>query len=136
MKYFFDSNVIVDAFTEREGSVETERNLLYAAVIGMIEGVVSSKQMTDIYYILRKYVSDDKNRREILSILMKGLEIVPVDKELLEAALISPVPDYEDAVIVECAKRSNSSMIVTNDKTGFKNSGLDINSPSDAFKTI
>ena len=136
MKYFFDSNVIVDAFTEREGSVEAERNLLYAAVIGMIKGVVSSKQMTDIYYILRKYVSDDKNRREILSILMKGLEIVPVDKELLEAALISPVPDYEDAVIVECAKRSNSSIIVTNDKTGFKNSGLDINSPSDAFKTI
>ena len=136
MKYFFDSNVIVNAFTDREGAVEAEKNLLYAAIIGMIEGVASSKQMTDIYYILRKYVSDDKERREILSILMNGLEIVPVDKELLEVALMSPVPDYEDAIIVECAKRSNSSMIVTNDKTGFKNSGLDINNPSDAFKTI
>ena len=132
MKCFFDSNIIVDAFTNREGAVDIERRLLYGAIIGEVDGAVSAKQMTDIYYVLRKYIAKDGLRRELISILLEGLEILPTDKPLLKQALKSDVPDYEDAVIVECAKAVGSDFIITNDKDGFKHSDVAIKTPKEA----
>ena len=131
MKYFFDSNVIVDALTDRAGSVEEERRLLYAATVGEIEGIMSAKQMTDIYYVLRKHISDDKARRDLISILLQGFQIVSADKVILSLSLLSRVADYEDAVIAESAKQCGADCIITNDVRGFRNSGIDAKTPQE-----
>lgn len=136
MKVFFDSNVIIDALTNREGAVDCERKLLYAATVGEIEGVVSAKQMTDIYYVLRKYISSDPARRDLLSILLNGLQILPLDKAILSEALKSPIPDYEDAVIGICASACNAAAIVSNDKEGFDNSQIKAVSPQELAKRL
>lgn len=136
MKVFFDSNVIIDALTRREGAVEEERDLLYAAMAGKIDGILSAKQLTDIYYVLRKYIKEDETRRDLLSILIQGLEIVPVDRQLLTCALGSNVPDYEDALIAECAKVASVDFIVTNDTKGFKDAGITTILPNEAIKRI
>ena len=124
MKVFFDSNVIIDALSKREGYVEAERRLLYAAVSGEFEGVISAKQITDIYYILRKYINDDRVRRDLLSILLNGLLVVCTDKGLLVNSLESNITDYEDAVIVDSAAFADASYIVTKDIKGFSKSPI------------
>lgn len=124
MKVFFDSNVIIDALSRREGSVEAERRLLYAAVSGELEGVISAKQITDIYYVLRKYINDDRVRRDLLSILLNGLIVICADKALLVNSLKSTISDYEDAVIVDSAAFADASYIVTKDIKGFSKSSI------------
>lgn len=136
MKYFFDSNVIIDALTNREGAIEYERKLLYAATVGKIEGIISAKQMTDIYYVLRKYVPDDSARRNLISILLEGFEILPVDKAVLKKALGSGIRDYEDAVICVCAEISGAGAIISNDKAGFENGNVKAILPKEAAKQI
>ena len=136
MKCFFDSNVIIDALTNRIGVVEDERRLLYAATVGEIQGVMSAKQLTDIYYVLRKYMPDDKKRRELISILLQGFEIIPADKSLLSAALSSGVLDYEDAIIAISAKKAGAAFIITNDTKGFLQSDVEVKTPKEAIALL
>ena len=138
MRCFFDSNVIINAFKDVKDGVEAERDLLYYATIGKIEGVISAKQLTDIYYVLRKYIREDFRRREVLSILLDGLEVTPVDKEVLSACLWTNVSesDYEDNLIAECAKRANSDFIITNDLSGFRLSDIETKTPKEAIELI
>ena len=138
MRCFFDSNIIINAFKNVDENVEAERELLYDATIGKIEGVISAKQMTDIYYVLRKYVREDFRRREVISILLDSLEVVPVDKELLNSCLWSHVSesDYEDNIIIECAKRTNVDLIVTNDQNGFVYSEIETKTAKEALEML
>lgn len=136
MKCFFDSNVIIDALTNRIGVVEDERRLLYAATVGEMEGFMSAKQLTDIYYELRKYMPDDKKRRELISILLQGFEIIPADKSLLSAALPSNVSDYEDAFIAISAKKAGADFIITNDTKGFLQSEVEAKTPKEAIALL
>jgi len=75
--------------------------------------------MTDIYYVLRKFIQDDFARRDLISLLINSLEVLPLDVGILKQAISSKVLDYEDAVIDECALASGADVIVTNDKHGF-----------------
>lgn len=136
MKVFFDSNVIIDALTNREGSVEASKRLVYAAAVGQIEGVMASKQMTDIYYVLRKYVADDRIRRDLIETLLQSFEILSIDKDLLVRSLASEVPDYEDAVIAESARRVGASFIVTSDEKGFAGCGVSVKTPAEAASSL
>ena len=138
MRCFFDSNVIINAFKDVKDGVEAERDLLYYATIGRIEGVISAKQMTDIYYVLRKYLRDDFRRREIISILLGSLEVIAVDKEILESCLWSHVSesDYEDILIMECAKKANCDYILTNDLKGFYFSDIEVKTATEALTLL
>ena len=136
MKLFFDSNVIIDALTNREGAVEEARKLLYSATAGEIEGVVSAKQMTDVYYVLRRYIPEHSVRRDIISLLIEGFAILPVDKDVLQKALESVVPDYEDAVICACAEIASVDAIISNDKEIYKNGQIKAISPGEAVKQL
>ena len=136
MKLFFDSNVIIDALTNREGAVEEARKLLYSATAGEIEGVVSAKQMTDVYYVLRRYIPEHSVRRDIISLLIEGFAILPVDKDVLQKALESVVPDYEDAVICACAEIASVDAIISNDKEVYKNGQIKAISPGEAVKQL
>ena len=62
-KYFFDSNVIIDAFSSREGSTFYSRDLLRRVASGEIKGCLCSKQITDIFYVLRKYIPSAQERK-------------------------------------------------------------------------
>ncbi len=136
MRVFFDSNVIIDALSGREKSTKVEETLLYGAVVGSLQGIISAKQLTDIYYVLRRYYSSDERRRELLAILVAGFEIAPVDCDVCSKALDSSIPDYEDAVIAECADRYAADYILTNDVKGFVKSKIPPIKPMDIAKLL
>ena len=56
MKVLFDSNVIIDSISNRKDN-EAAKELLLMATSTEIEGYLCAKQITDIYYVLRKYNS-------------------------------------------------------------------------------
>jgi predicted nucleic acid-binding protein len=70
MKVLFDSNVIVDAFSKREGSNVDARSLCLLVAGDAIDGFLCSKQITDFHYVLRRYIPSEEDRTKVMKILM------------------------------------------------------------------
>lgn len=136
MKVFFDTNVLIDAFTCRDYDYKNQKQLLRYVANEVIEGYISSKQITDIYYILRKYISSETEKRRILRVILEQFETLPCLKSVCEYCLKSNIEDYEDAIIDETAKIFNVDYIVTNNKADFNNSKCIIISPKELVQLL
>ena len=134
MKVFFDTNVLIDAFTLRDYSYKDSRDLIIKVANKEIDGYFSSKQITDIYYSLRKYVSDEDKRKQIIKDIMQTFTVLPCLPSDLQVSVKSKIDDFEDAVIEEIAKVNMIEYIVTSNIKHFINSSLVIISPNDLNK--
>ncbi len=134
MKVFFDTNVLIDAFTLRDYSYKDSRDLIIKVANKEIDGYLSSKQITDIYYSLRKYVSDEDKRKQIIKDVMQTFTVLPCLPSDLQVSVKSKIDDFEDAVIEEIAKVNMIEYIVTSNIKHFTNSSLVIISPNDLNK--
>lgn len=135
MKALLDSNVIIDALSHRKGAAIGSQEVLISLADGTYEGCLASKQVTDIYYSLRKYVDQD-TRERFIRLLLRACTILPVGKKELEDAFSLGMRDYEDAVLCEVAQRNDVSTIVTNNAKDFESSSLSILSPEEFLKTL
>lgn len=117
MRVLLDSNVIVDAFSAREGRNEDSITLVRKAITGEIEGCLCAKQITDIHYVLRKY-ADDATRKRVISLLLSNFTILPLTKEDLVAAS-ELGGDFEDDVLIVVSGGHRVSLLATNDASGF-----------------
>lgn len=131
MKVFFDTNVIIDAITERNVSFKNSRNLIIKAANESIDGYICSTQITDIYYILRKYITDSNERKMIIRSILETFKVLPLLPSDLQYVLNSKINDFEDAILEEVAKVNMIKSIVTNNKKDFKESTLTIYSPEE-----
>ena len=136
MKVLFDTNVIVDAFTMRDYDYKDSRSLMLKAANQEIEGYISAKQITDIYYILRKYVSKEEDKRQIIKDLCEIFRVLPVLPANIGASLNTNITDFEDAIIEETAKINMIQYIVTHDVKHFEKSKLVIATPHELLTLI
>ncbi len=114
MKVFFDSNVIIDVFTNREQGHKYSVDLYREVAAGRIIGCLSSKQITDIFYILRKYVSSDDERKEVIRILLETFTIFPLLPSQLKLSLTTDMKNYEDSILDQCCSTNCVNFLVTN----------------------
>lgn len=114
MRVVFDTNVLIYSIVN-DGEHESARELVLAAANERLEGLITANSVTDIYYILRKRIGDAR-AREALWNLMTVFGVVEVDGEVCATALGSPMKDFEDAVLAQCAKKANADCIVTEDQ--------------------
>ena len=120
MKVFFDTNVILDALTERDNSYRPSQRLVRYVVSGSITGYISAKQLTDIYYCLKKYFSDEKQRRKLIRVILDTFEIIPTLKSDIRYCLNSDIKDLEDALIDEICHVNCIDYLVTNNVKDFQ----------------
>ena len=64
------------------------------------------------------------------------LTVIPVNLETIEAAFALPMDDFEDAVQAAAAKDCGIDIVVTRDKPGFLDSGLQVYSPEEFLKQL
>ena len=69
MKVLFDTNVILDALTNRYDDSHYSERLIQYALIGKLQPYILSSQMTDIYYCLRKYIKNEDEKRKFINLL-------------------------------------------------------------------
>lgn len=82
-----------------------------------------------MYYIVRKAKGKDI-ALDFIKNLLQFVEIASVNKNVILQALESDIADFEDAVQEKSAISENINIIVTRDKKDFKNSTLEIYSPT------
>jgi len=121
MKVAFDTNVILNAALGREGS-ESAQKLIQAVISGEVIGIVTANTFTDIHYIVKKRAGD-RAAREVVRNTLDLFEVVPVDREACETALILTMTDYEDAVLAACANEAFADYIATQDERFIETEG-------------
>lgn len=123
MKVLVDTNIIIDVLASRKPFAEDAEKIFLLAARENVEAYISASSITDIYYILRKYSSEENSRRSIFN-LCQIFKVASVSATECIDALESGIPDYEDALQEACARGAHMDGIVTRDETFLKYSSL------------
>jgi predicted nucleic acid-binding protein len=134
MIVLLDTNVVVDILSERGGYEDSLRILAHCKA-RRAKAVVSAVTVTNIMYILRKYISPDAVRGAVRS-LLAILDVEDILKSDISAAFSSDMKDFEDAVQASCAGRIYADYIVTRDVKDFKDSTVPAISPGEMIKLL
>jgi len=130
MRVMIDTNVLLDALANREPYVAASSAILLAAAKGEIDLLISASAITDLYYLVRKHLRDSDEARDVLRDVMDLIDIVQVGKVECHQALELPMTDFEDALLVCCAKNSGAEYIITRNLKDFKNSPVEAIEPA------
>ena len=114
LSVFVDSNVIIDGLILRDYDYQPSRDLIRSIIIGKYKGYICAKQITDIYYIFRKYLSSKEKAFEYIKRISRFFEILPLLKGDILACLSKQQKDFEDAILAEIAKVNMIPILVTN----------------------
>ena len=135
MKILFDTNVVLDVMLDRESFAEPASKLMSFVEKGKISGLLCATTMTTIHYLSAKVLGSAKAQNQIKTLILL-FEIAPVNGTVIEDALISTFPDFEDAVLYQAACHAGARAIVTRDLKGFKRSELPIYSPDEMLAAL
>lgn len=102
---------------------------------GQVQGYITATTLTDIFYIARKAKGSETARQDV-SDLLALMQICTVNRRILEAAISSDLPDFEDAVQLACALNENLDAIISRDAQDFTNATLPIFSASELLERL
>ena len=135
MRVLVDTNVVIDVLQNRQPWSEDGKKLFYAVANKQIEGFITAKEATDIYFISRRQFSGQKNldqkARKILYGLFDVFEVADTLGVDCINALENDNKDYEDAVMIACAMRIKADAIITRNPKDFKDAPVSVLSPAD-----
>ena len=136
MRALIDTCVIIDALQNREPFAEDAQKILLAVANKRFSGCITAKSSTDIYDLIYRLTHSDKETRKILSKLFTLFEVLDSAGIDCRKALSSGLSDYEDAVMVETAVRSDIDCIVTRNKKDYLKSAVFVSSPDEFLNSL
>jgi len=130
MNVFIDTNVVVDFLGKRDGFFESAAMIFQMQKDGKINAVVSSLNIINCAYILRKVFSREVMLDKVEK-LCKTFRISAIDKTTLVEALERRPYDFEDTVQYISALPYKPDIIITRDKRGFLDLEVPIMTPDE-----
>ena len=131
MNVLIDTNVILDAVTGREPYNEHAEKLLLFITEDKLKAFITASSVTDIYYLLNKYLHNKEQAKQVLIKLFSEFEIIDVTRRDCEKAFNLIMNDFEDALLATCAKRKKLDYIITRNLKDFTGSPVEAISPAD-----
>ena len=136
MRAFIDTCVVIDALQSPEPFAKDAQGVFLAAANNLFLGYISAKSVTDVYYLMHRHTHDDKASRDILNKLFALFDVLDTAGIDCRKAVLSPVSDFEDAVMVETALRSEVDCIVTRNLRDFTKSPVPVYEPKAFLKLL
>ena len=136
MRVLVDTCVIVDALQDRKPFSENAKIIFYAVTNKQLDGYISAKAITDIYYLTHRATHSEESTRQILKTLLGLFDILDTTAIDCRKALSSEITDYEDAVMCETAERCEVDCIVTRNEKDYRKSKVKVMSPGDLVKVL
>ncbi len=136
MNILIDTNVVLDAMLSRSPFEEAAQKLFIMAAEEKINAYITASSVTDIYYLLCKYLHDkERCKQEILKIITL-FSVIDVTGYDCKKALELSMADYKDALLATCAKRKKMDCIITRNIKVFDNSPVRAILPNDFLRNI
>ena len=137
MKIFIDTNILIDYTTQRQPYTENAEKIMDLCINETIQGYIAVHSLLNMFFILRKEITDVSRRRSQLLNLTEFLEVVEIDKSIvLDALKNEKFSDFEDCVQAECAKRVGADYIITRNIKDFVNSSIKSITPEELLKEM
>ncbi len=131
MRALLDTCIIIDAIQEREPFSNDAKAIFLLAANQQFIGCITAKSSTDIYYLMHRYTHNDKQSRSALSKLFTIFEVLDTASTDCRHAIPSQVSDYEDAVMIATAERSEVDCIVTRNTHDYAKSSVTVFTPEE-----
>ncbi len=131
-----DTDVILDFFFDRKPHSEYSTFILSYCEKGLLKGFVTPVIISNTYYLLRRTAKHEKVI-EKLKQLLTIIDVLQMDKQVIEKALNSEFKDFEDALQNFSAINSGKiEAIITRNVKDYKKSEIGIFTPENLVKLI
>lgn len=122
MRVLIDTNVLLDVLMGRQPYFDIADQIIKLCADKKIEGYMAAHSIPNMFYILRKSMSDDE-RREALKFICQIVKIEGIDYIKIYSAIDNKeFSDLEDCLQEECAVAVLADYIVTRNMKDFVNS--------------
>ena len=135
MRILLDTNIVLDVLMDRVPFADTATELFSKVEDGTIIGYLCGTTIATVYYLAAKVVGAPRAQEEIKKLLTL-FEVAPVNRQILESALVAGFSDFEDAVIHEAACHVGAEAIVTRNQKDFKKSRISVYSSEEVTKIL
>ena len=135
MRVLLDTDVCLDFVLARQQFFAEAKEIFLRLAQNKFEAYIADVTAINIYYFGRKEKGRDYALRE-LEKLLRIVKICSINSSILQAAINSPITDYEDAVQYESALSENLDAIVTRNTKDYKNASVKIYSPTDFLQVL
>ncbi|MCL6613686.1 MAG: PIN domain-containing protein [Firmicutes bacterium] len=136
MKILIDTNIVIDVLAKREPFHVTSAQILRLSETGKITAFITANSVTDIVYILRKYIPDKSILTLTIQNLLSIVDVADILKTDVLRAFELDFSDYEDALQARCARRIKANYIVTRNPSDFANSSVPALTPESFLKEL
>lgn len=131
MRALVDTCVIIDALQARVPFAEAAQKIFIHSANKQFEGYITAKSVSDIYYLTHRLTHSDAETRKILSKLFTLFHLLDTTSLDCRKAISSEISDYEDAIMVETAIRSEMDCIVTRNVKDYAKSLIRVYEPTE-----
>jgi predicted nucleic acid-binding protein len=129
MRVLIDTCVIIDALQSRAPFAEAAQKIFLYSANKQFDGYITAKASTDIYYLTHRLTHSDVETRKILSKLYTLFHLLDTTSLDCRKAISSEISDYEDAIMVETAIRSEMDCIVTRNVKDYTKGSVTVYEP-------
>lgn len=128
-KVFLDTNVLIDYFASRRDYMAAS-TIVTMAKEGYFRLLVSSLSFATASYIMNAH--HKKTNAEIVAMFaefVKMCNVTPVDSLIIDEAIASRFPDFEDAMQYYSAIREGADAIITRNSDDFSTARIAVYEP-------
>lgn len=121
-----DTNALIDLVS----SSRPAHGRTVAAVVALLgsddfEGCVLSSALKDVYYVYCRHYGDEPSARRAIRELRRMFALVNLTPSIVDAALDSDEPDFEDGLVRAAAELTDCDFLLTRDAPGFLSAGFE-----------
>lgn len=135
MKILLDTNIVLDLLMDRMPYSDAAVELFSKVEDGTIIGYLCGTTITTIYYLASRTLGAARAHEEIRKLLTL-FEVAPVNRLVLESALVVDFNDFEDAVIHEAACHAGADAIVTRNQKDYKKSSISVYTSTEMVRIL
>ena len=125
MRIFVDTNLLLDVIARREPFYAAAARVWTMAETGACEALVSAISFNNVFYIVRK-AGDTATARRALVPLRDVFACIAPHQRILNQAIDSEIPDFEDAIQLYSAIHAHADYLLTRNVGDFPSGILPI----------
>ena len=130
MRALIDTCIIIDTLQARQPFCDEANRIFILAANQNVSAFITAKSVTDIHYIMRRYIHDDSETHKVIDKLLHIFGLADtMGNDCRQALINGESDDYEDAVMIETAKRSGMDCIVTRNERDYSKSSVPVYTP-------
>lgn len=134
-KVLLDTDICLDALTDREPFNKSAQYILYLSESSEIEAYVSSVSFSNMFYLISKWMSVSKAYQS-LSKLRRIISVAAISSQHIDNALDSQWHDFEDSLQFFAAMTNDCSCIITRNVRDYINSEIPAMTPTEFIEQM